>query len=164
MSHRRGLCTPGVAPSSLDSAGAPPDRLPRPSRGLCDLPCPLTLPRVCLPRVDKLSLPGRRSPGPGLRAARESSSWGGGGTGPHPAVPVEVGDTAQPSACVPSLGGRWGPQALSSLSPGGPVLCCGCGHGGHWPRACARRSQASSSSSAQTLWWVAGRLPLAPGG
>lgn len=59
MSRRRGLRTPGVAHSRLDSAGALPDRLPRPSRGLCDLLCPLTLP--CLPRVDKLSLPGKVS-------------------------------------------------------------------------------------------------------
>lgn len=103
--------------------GALPGRLCRPSRGLCDLLFPLT-PRVCLPRVNERSLPGKVSrPGP------EGSLLhpGEGGTCPHPVVPfLFEAETLRPSSLCPQPRRKVGASGLFLALTWG-LLCCGVG-------------------------------------
>ena len=76
-------------------------------------------------------------------------SWGGGGTGPHPTVPVEAGDSVALQPVSPAQEESGVSGLFLALTWG--LLCCRCGCGGHGLRGRARRSQAPSSSSVQTL-------------
>lgn len=118
---------PGVAHSRLDSPGALPGRLRRPSRGLCDLLFPLTLPRVCLPRVNEPSLPGKVSrPGP------EGSLLHPGEVVGQAPTPLSLlrRETLRPSSLCPQPRRKVGASGLFLALTWG-LLCCGCG--GHGP-------------------------------
>lgn len=118
---------PGVAHSRLDSPGALPGRLRRPSRGLCDLLFPLTLPRVCLPRVNEPSLPGKVSrPGP------EGSLLHPGEVVGQVPTPLSLlrRETLRPSSLCPQPRRKVGASGLFLALTWG-LLCCGCG--GHGP-------------------------------
>lgn len=58
----------------------------------------------------------------GLWAEGSLSILGGGGTGPPPLSLLRAGELCRPSSLCPQPRRKVGPQASSSLSPGGSVL------------------------------------------